>query len=197
MRINYVCIRFLHFGVLLILVIFLPGIIHSQNSFSDLGSQFQIHLGGFSTSVQLQDFDNVQDLGILSTACIQKKTNTGDGLTHVYLGIYLGKNTAEKLLNEAKARGYKGATLIEEKVSFSSPEGKKFTSAIQIELQSRPNLTKLQSISSEHKIYLVLTTRGYQVLTYLHNPAHRTPDFKRTLDFFVDRDYDAYPVKYR
>lgn len=190
-------IGFQHFFVLSTLVIFFPGIVIGQNPSVDIGTQYQIHLGGFSTSVQLEDFDNVQDLGILSTSCIQKKTNTGDGLTHVYLGIYLGKSTAEKLLTEARARGYKGATLIEDPVSFNSSDGQKITSAIQIELQSRPDLTKLQSISPPHSIYLLLTNRGYQVLTLLHNPAYRTADFKKTLDFFVEKDYDAYPVKYR
>lgn len=194
---NYNHHRFQHLFVLLILAIFLPGIAFAQNSFADLGTQYQIHLGGFSSTVQLEDFDNVQDVGILTTTCIQKKTNTGDGLTHVYLGIYLGKNTAEKLLSEVKLRGYKGATLIEDEVSYNSESGKKVTSAIQIELQPRPNLTNLQSIPSEQNIYVILTSKGYQILTSLHNPAFRAPDFRRTLDFFVDKDYDAYPVKYR
>lgn len=197
MLFNSIHIGFRHLHLLIIGLILSPGIVLGQNNPIDLGTQYQIHLGGFSNTVQLVDFDNVQDLGILSTTCIQKKTNTGDGLTHVYLGIYLGKNTAEKLLNEVKARGYKGATLIEESASLNSSVGKKFTSAIQIEIQNRPNLTKLQSISRDHRIYVILTNRGYQILTELHNPAERTPAFKKSLDLFADLDYDAYPVRYR
>ncbi len=178
-------------------MLLLPLLMLGQDTHTDLGTQYQVHLGGFSGNVLLSDFNNLQDLGILTTECIQKKTNSGDGLTHVYLGIYLGKNTAEKFLNEVKNRGYNGAALVSDQDSFNGEAGKKITSAIQIELQNRPDLSKLQNISVQHKFYVKQTGGGYQVLTLLHNPIERTPDFKWTLDYFVDQDYDAFPVKFR
>ena len=186
-RILILCLAFIFSG---------SAVLAAQDPY-DLGTQYQIHLGGFSGNVPLSNFNNLQDLGILTTESIQKKTNSGDGLTHVYLGIYLGKSTAEKFLTEVKSRGYGGASLIKDEVSFNSETGKKITSAIQIEMQNHPNCTKFQVLAKKYPIYIVLTQRGYQVLTLLHNPIERGTDFKWTLDFFVDQDYDAYPVKFR
>ena len=168
-----------------------------QNNPVDIGTQYQIHLGGFSGDVQLSDFNNLHDLGLLSTESIQKRTNSGDGLTHVYLGIYLGKSTAERFLSKVKERGYNGAALIADAESLNGSIGKKYTSAIQIEIQNSPNLSKFQNLEAEHKVYVKLTNKGYQILTLLHDPVQRTTDFKWTMDYFVDLDFDAYPVKFR
>jgi len=169
----------------------------AQDAFTNLGTQYQILLGSYPASVQLTDFNNVQDLGILSTTSIEKKTNVPDGLTNVYLGIYLGKNTAEKFLSMVKDRGYGGATLVLNNTALNGDQGKMIASAIQVEMQSRPDLTKLQSMSGTYRFYIILTTKGYQILTVLHNPIQRTHEFKNAMDFFVDRGFDPLSVKFR
>jgi hypothetical protein len=185
---------------LLSCIFFLTAISHqtqAQGSFSDMGTIYQIHLGGFSGNVSLTDFNNLQDLGVLSTTSFLKKTNSGDGLTHVFLGRYLGQATANNALREVKARGYTGASLQKDAVSLNSERGSKITSAIQIELAPRPNMRKFQSLSQAYDLYLILKANGYLVVSLLHNPIERTPEFRRKVDYFINLDFDAYPIKFR
>jgi hypothetical protein len=67
---------------------------------------YKIRLVSLQGQVIYEKFDKVRKYGVL------EMEPSENGFTRVYLGTYIGKNTAQRVLNLVKRKGFQGAYLI-------------------------------------------------------------------------------------
>lgn len=98
---------------------------------------YKIRLSAFEKNFDKAKFDNVRDLGVLTYELAE------NGFTRVYLGNYLEKRTAQRIMDKVKGRGYKDAYLVRDNYIFEGIEGEQLTHTIQFSSVKKLNLQKV------------------------------------------------------
>ncbi len=176
-----------------------PYTLFAQNSpqFKDAGTIYQIDLGGFEGNVDLNNFVSITHLGELSTESLKKRTKSADGLTHVYLGKYLGRATVEAVLQQLRGLGYNNTTLDVDDTSLNDGKGLSITSAIRLEKSRGLDFSKFSKWVPSMDFYILYRDGFYMILTSLHNPTERDHSFRKLVDDFLFEGFDAFPVPFR
>ena len=194
---NLLIIRRLLFGLLLLVGV--PSLLFAQGTeqFEDAGTIYQIDLGGFEGNVDLNNFVAISYLGELSTESLKKRTKSSDGLTHVYLGKYLGRATVEAVLQQLRALGYNNTTLDIDNTSLNTGQGLSVVSAVRLEKSRGLDFSKFIKWTSKMDFFILYRDGFFLVLTNLHDPITRDQNFRKTMDEFIFDGFDAFPVPFR
>ncbi len=83
---------------------------------------YKIRVSSLKGQVLFEKFDKVIDYGVLT---VEPSTN---GFNRVYLGTYIGKRTAQRVLSMVKRKGFRSAYLVLDNDLYdeNSPEEKRF-----------------------------------------------------------------------
>lgn len=140
-----------------------------KNPIKNVDAIYEIRLGAYAKGLSDNAFDNLKDLGLL------KVINNDNGLLLVYLGSYMGKSTANKVLATVKARGYKTAYLEKVKVDFVTAEGVELTHTYQFCSVKKLDVRRVgnviaQDISMLDKLYISFDGSHYQMSLGLLSP---------------------------
>lgn len=162
----------------------------------NINSIYDIRLGAYSKGLSDNAFDNLKDLGLL------KVINNEDGMLLVYLGSYMGKNTADKILATVKSRGYKTAYLEAVKSDFINAQGVELTHTYQFCSVKRLDVRRIgnliaQDVSLLDKLYISFDGSHYQMSLGLVSPAF-SPEIPKYQEFAASAGFtDAFMRTFR
>lgn len=134
------------------------GILFWVSSYSFLTAQvglYRVRLAALQKDVSLETFKKMEDLGVLFTEPLE------NGFTRIYLGTYLGRNTATRVMNTAKQRGYKTSYTAEEMPE--TPKNNDYT--VQIGSFKKLDVRKFNALDTEYrnKLYISYHKGFYRV----------------------------------
>lgn len=117
--------------------------LNAQSSSTSTTATYKVQLGAYAQPVNLSNFDNVRDLGVILTE------PNGNGLMRVSLGTYLDKYTAQKIASKAQSRGYSSAYAVVATKNFVDENGQEQTHTLQFSanksLDLKPVVSKLKA----------------------------------------------------
>jgi hypothetical protein len=148
---------------LILIFSLLPKFIYSQPD-----GVYRIKLMTVGKESDLRIFNNLKDLG---TIIIEPFENN---MLRVYLGNYVGKPTADKILPTILQRGFKGAFVEKSSASFTTPEGDTLTHTMQfialkkLDIRTIINNPKL-SESDKREVFIWYHNGFYRVSLGLIN----------------------------
>jgi hypothetical protein len=147
----------------------------------NVNSIYDIRLGAYSKGLSDNAFNNLKDLGLL------KVINNEDGMLLVYLGSYMGKHTADKILATVKSRGYKTAYIEAVKTDFINAQGIELTHTYQFCSVKRLDVRRIgniiaQDVSLLDKLYISFDGSHYQMSLGLVSPAF-SPEIPKYAQF--------------
>jgi hypothetical protein len=142
----------------------------TKSTIKNVDAIYDIRLGAYAKGLSDNAFNNLKDLGLL------KVVSNENGLMLVYLGSYMGKTTANKILATVKSRGYKTAYLEQSKTQFSTAEGIALTHTLQFCSVKRLDVRRIgniiaQDISLLDKLYISYEGGYYQMSLGLLAPG--------------------------
>ena len=168
----------------------------NKAAIKNVNSIYDIRLGAYSKGLSDNAFDNLKDLGLL------KVINNEDGMLLVYLGSYMGKNTATKILATVKNRGYKSAYSEAVKTDFINAEGVELTHTYQFCSVKRLDVRRIgnlisQDVSLLDKLYISFDGSHYQMSLGLVSPA-LSPEIPKYQEFAASAGFtDAFMRTFR
>lgn len=107
----------------------------AQKSMTEM--TYKVRLSAFEKDFDKAKFDNVKDLGMLTFELAE------NGFTRVYLGNYLEKRTAQRVMDKVVSRGYKDAYLVRDNYLFEGLNGEELTHTVQFASVKKLNLQKV------------------------------------------------------
>jgi hypothetical protein len=152
--------------IILLLLLVFPARISAQVSDRDV--LYLILIESHYGEPDLLPFDNLEDLGILRAEPINDDYLVM-GLYQVYLGWYIGRETAESVLSQVVARGYPHAQLMADYFTLRHGEGAMDNHSIQVgaysvldmkEFGSQIGMATLQDVN----VYIMLEDGVYKIL---------------------------------
>ena len=90
-----------------------------------IDATYRIRLGAFAKPIEISAFQGLFDLGVVTFE------PADNGYVRAYLGTYMGKSTASKILAIAKKRGYKDAYIARDNYLFENSMGEQLTQTFQ------------------------------------------------------------------
>jgi hypothetical protein len=115
----------------------------AKSPIKNVDAIYDIRLGAYAKGLSDNAFNNLKDLGLL------KVVSNENGLMLVYLGSYMGKTSANKILAMVKSRGYKTAYLEQSKTQFSTAEGIALTHTFQFCSVKRLDVRRVGNIIAQ------------------------------------------------
>jgi hypothetical protein len=173
-----------------------PATKSNKAAIKNVNSIYDIRLGAYSKGLSDNAFDNLKDLGLL------KVINNEDGMLLVYLGSYMGKQTANKILATVKSRGYKTAYLEAVKTDFINAQGVELTHTYQFCSVKRLDVRRIgnliaQDVSLLDKLYISFDGSHYQMSLGLVSPAF-SPEIPKYQEFAASAGFaDAFMRTFR
>lgn len=98
---------------------------------------YKIRIAAMSKAFDKAIFNDLEELGVVMYE------PADNGYTRIYLGVYLGKTTANKILAKVKRRGYKSAYLVQDTYIFQSVDNRELTRTLQFSAVKCLNLTQV------------------------------------------------------
>jgi SPOR domain len=121
-----------------------------------IDATYKIRVGSFAKPLAAEVFKNLEDLGMLSIESVEVKD---DQFLRVSLGTYMGKNTAKRVLEIVKKRGYKDAYFAQENSTFEGVMGEPLTHTFQFSASKQLDVTNYrtqmnQALVPDKSIYI-------------------------------------------
>ncbi len=151
-------------GILLPLFFFILPL--NQVSAGEYSTVYVVRVAAFEKTFDaIKLTERIGDLGVVSFVSSDKNMR-------VYLGKYLGRRTAERVLRLVKKRGFKDAYIISDNYAFTSKEGLYTSHTFQIGAFKRLDATNLNLLHEQTKEHLYITyeNRVYRISVGLYNP---------------------------
>lgn len=144
---------------------------------------FKIKVISVRENYHKNSFDSLKRMGILMFE------PSDENFTRVYLGTYLGKSTAETILQDVQNSGFKTAYIVEEDKTFESTDGDTLTHTLQFSAVKDLDLRKITSHPKMdntllNKIYIWLFKGKYRLSLGLFTPEEQDliTQFKKALE---------------
>lgn len=145
----------------------------------------RIKVGSFKGALNMPRLSSLNDLGVLT------ESNTEKGFTRVYLGSYLNRNTAEKILAEVKKRGFKEAYIVEDE-QLSENVFKDTTKYYTFQIAAAKELNVMPFINFDNRhrddIYISHENGKYKVSLGLYT--------KDVLQPQIEQEYGSYATSF-
>ncbi len=150
-------------------------------------------------------FKNLKDLGQLTTSTVELDPEETSVKTPVYLGYYLGKSTAQKVLAEVKKRGYSQAKMVSDGAyQLGHSTGKHIRYGLQLgafKALSQVKMSQYPKQDTEDKIYLQYKGGAYKVLYNLYTQGEVPPSLtkarSKVIPWLKKKGYQAFVQKFR
>ncbi|OJJ22498.1 hypothetical protein BKI52_07405 [marine bacterium AO1-C] len=175
-----------------------------QSSEYDVIYQIQVALIN-GNSVNWTKLKNLTDLGQLTTNTVELDPADTPGKTPVYLGYYLGKSTAQKVLAEVKKRGYTKAKMVSDGAyQLGHSTGKHIRYGLQLGAFKSLRLVKVGQYpkkNDEDRIYLQYKGGAYKVFYNLYTKGDTPPGLAEAKNELVPwlkkKGYQVFVQKFR
>lgn len=102
-----------------------------------IDATYRIRLGAFAKPIEVSAFQGLFDLGVVTFE------PADNGFVRAYLGTYMGKSTASKILAIAKKRGYKDAYIARDNYLFENSMGEQLTQTFQFSAAKKLDARKV------------------------------------------------------
>lgn len=135
---------------------------------------YQIQLGAFKAQPDLKDFSDLKDLGKLSFKPIAFD-EPEDDLHRVFLGTFLGKETALKVMEIVRARGYEDAVYDVDDYNLNHSTGK----SLRYTLQLAANKKKYNISGYDDYADYVLYQKGFYRICFGLYPKSDLKDIRK------------------
>ena len=147
--------------------------VNQKNSIRNVDAIYEIRLGAFLKGVPVNAYEDLKDLGILKIVIGEE-----NGMEYVYLGSYMGKTTANKILSIVKSRGHKTAYLEKVKDKFVDADGREMTHTYQFCSVNKLDMRKVGNVLSTDvsmidKLFISYDGKNYQMSLGLTAPELR------------------------
>lgn len=123
---------------------------------------YKIRIAAMAQSFDKAMFKDLEEIGVVMFE------PADNGYTRVYLGMYMGKTTAKRILAKVKRRGYKTAYLVQDTYIFQSVDNDELTHTLQFSAVKRLNLApvveSLRKSGMEEDFY-IWYDKGYYRLS--------------------------------
>jgi len=175
-----------------------------QSSEYDVIYQIKVTLV-VGNKVNWTSFKNLKNLGQLTTNTMELDPADTPGKTPVYLGYYLGKSTAQKILAEVKKRGYNEAQMVNDGgYQLGHSTGKHIRYGLQLGAFRSVHLMKLGQYpkkDAEDKIYVQYKGGAYKVFYNLYTKGDTPPGLAQarseTVPWLKKKGYQVFAQKFR
>ncbi|MCP4441079.1 MAG: SPOR domain-containing protein [Aureispira sp.] len=137
-------------------------LVANRGNTQSIKTTYKIRIAAMSQAFDKAMFSNLKELGVLMYE------PADNGYTRVYLGMYMGKTTAKRILSKVKHRGYKTAYLVQDTYIFQSVDNEELTHTLQFSAVKRLNVVKVvESLrrSGMHEDFYIWYNRGYYRLS--------------------------------
>ena len=138
---------------------------------------YQVFVGEFDRQSDMSRFEPLRALGFLRPFSIVDETGyalrgEGSSLQRVYVGPYLGKETAEAVMAKAWTLGFRDARIETNEQYLNSDKNADLTYTLQLGAFGDPDMRNFEEIASlpAHGVYLMYEDGLFKVLCGMYRP---------------------------
>ena len=149
---------------------------------------YKLRIAAMSQAIDSSVFAPLAKYGVLSFEPTDK------GLTRVYLGKYMGKATAAKVLALVKKSGFKQAYIVQEDMLFESVDGDALTHSLQFSADRLLDLSKLQAKAAwtealAKQLHISYANGHYRLSFGLLNPSFQVVEVEKFRNALLSLGY--------
>ena len=163
----------------------------------------QIYVGTVGGGENLTRFDNLRDFGFINLYSLANPPIDQSEVTgisrKVFLGPYLGFESAEKVLEMVRTRGYSDAYIEADERTLKSNKGKNLVYSVQIGAFENPNMRKFTSITNmfAHGIFLTYEGGLFKVLSGMYDASNADYVRSEVVPYLKSRGYNGFLRTFR
>jgi hypothetical protein len=164
---------------------------------------YQICVGTIGVGESLAPFDNLRDFGFISMYSLAYPPTEQSEVTgsnrRVFLGPYLGEESANKVLGMVQTRGYTDAYIEADENTLQSKKGRNLIYSVQIGAFANPNMRKFSSITNmfAHGIFLTYEGGLFKVLSGMYDSDNADYVRSEVVPYLKSRGYNGFLRAFR